>query len=58
MDGLRSFTWDKSRFPDFRRMLSDLRQQGLRVIAIVDPYMKVDRTISFASKELPTALCS
>ncbi len=42
MDGFRVFTWDKSRFPDPHRMLSDLRQQGFHVIAIVDPYVKVD----------------
>jgi alpha-glucosidase len=42
MDGFRIFTWDKSRFPDPRRMLSDLRQEGFHVIAIVDPYVKVD----------------
>jgi alpha-glucosidase len=42
MDGFRSFTWDKSRFPDPHRMLSDLRQQGFHIIAIVDPYVKVD----------------
>jgi alpha-glucosidase len=42
MDGFRVFTWDKSRFPDPRRMMSDLRQQGFRFIAIVDPYVKVD----------------
>jgi alpha-glucosidase len=42
MDGARVFTWDKSRFPDPHRMLSDLRQQGFRFIAIVDPGVKVD----------------
>jgi len=42
MDGFRIFTWDKSRFPDPHRMLSDLRQEGFHVIAIVDPYVKVD----------------
>lgn len=42
MDGNRIFTWDKSRFPDPARMLSDLRQEGFRVINIVDPYVKVE----------------
>jgi len=42
MDRFRIFTWDKSRFPDPHRMLSDLRGQGFHVIAIVDPYVKVD----------------
>ncbi len=42
MDGFRIFTWDKSRFPDPHRMLADLRQEGFHIIAIVDPYVKVD----------------
>ena len=42
MDGFRIFTWDKSRFPDPRRMMSDLRQQGFHIIAIIDPYVKVE----------------
>ena len=42
MDGFRIFTWDKSRFPDAHGMLFDLRKEGFHVIAIVDPYVKVD----------------
>jgi alpha-glucosidase len=42
MDGYRVFTWDKSRFPDPARMLSDLRRQGFRVVTIIDPGIKVD----------------
>jgi alpha-glucosidase len=42
MDGYRVFTWDKSRFPDPNRMMTDLRQQGFHTIAIVDPMLKVD----------------
>jgi alpha-glucosidase len=42
MDGFRVFTWNKERFPDPKRMMTDLRQQGFHVIAIVDPYVKVD----------------
>ncbi len=42
MDGFRVFTWDKSRFPDPQKMMTDLRRQGFHFIAIVDPYVKVD----------------
>ncbi len=42
MDGFRIFTWDKSRFPDPKKMMTDLRRQGFHFIAIVDPYVKVD----------------
>jgi alpha-glucosidase len=42
MDGYRVFTWDKSRFPDPKGMITDLRKEGFHTIAIVDPYVKVD----------------
>jgi alpha-glucosidase len=42
MDGFRVFTWDKSRFPDPARMISDLRREGLRTVVIIDPGIKVD----------------
>jgi alpha-glucosidase len=42
MDGYRLFTWDKSRFPDPPKLLADLRQQGFRVVTIIDPGVKVD----------------
>jgi alpha-glucosidase len=42
MDAYRVFTWDKSRFPDPKHMMTDLRQQGFRTIAIVDPMVKAD----------------
>ncbi len=41
MDGYRVFTWDKSRFPDPPRLLSDLRRQGFRAVNIIDPGIKV-----------------
>ena len=42
MDGNRVFTWDKNFFPDPARLLSDLRRQGFRIFAIMDPGVKVD----------------
>ncbi|MDT5293475.1 MAG: alpha-glucosidase [Acidobacteriota bacterium] len=42
MDGYRVFTWDKSRFPDPSKMISDLRAEGFRVVVIIDPGVKVD----------------
>lgn len=46
MDGFRVFTFDKSRFPDPKRLFTDLRAQGFHTIAIVDPYVKVDPNFS------------
>lgn len=42
MDGYRIFTWDKSRFPDPAKMLSDLRREGFRAVTIIDPGVKVE----------------
>ncbi|MGI9049624.1 MAG: glycoside hydrolase family 31 protein [Rubrobacteraceae bacterium] len=42
MDGYRVFTWDKDRFSDPEKLLSDLREQGFRVVTIVDPGVKAD----------------
>ena len=42
MDGYRIFTWDHDRFPDPPRLAADLRQQGFRLISIIDPGVKVD----------------
>ena len=42
MEGFRVFTWDKKKFPDPPRLLSDLRAEGFRGVLIVDPGVKVD----------------
>lgn len=42
MDGYRVFTWDEHRFPDPRGMLERLRDQGFRVVTIIDPGVKHD----------------
>ncbi|HEV7498419.1 MAG TPA: glycoside hydrolase family 31 protein, partial [Vicinamibacteria bacterium] len=39
-DGYNPFTWDHERFPDPGRMIRDLRQEGFRVVTIVDPHPK------------------
>ncbi len=42
MQGYRVFTWDESRFPDPAGLLQELRVQGFRGVAIIDPGVKVD----------------
>ena len=42
MDGYRVFTWNKDRFPNPETLISDLREQGFRVVTIVDPGVKAD----------------
>ncbi|MEO7660710.1 MAG: glycoside hydrolase family 31 protein [Pyrinomonadaceae bacterium] len=46
MDGYRVFTWDKKRFPDPPKLISDLRQDGFRTVLIIDPGIKVDSDYS------------
>jgi alpha-glucosidase len=36
LDGYRPFTWDHDRFPDPKKMISDLRAQGFHIVTILD----------------------
>lgn len=42
MDGYRVFTWNTELFPDVPGLISRLREQGFRMITIVDPGVKYD----------------
>jgi alpha-glucosidase len=42
MDGYRVFTWNPDLFPDPPAMLKRLKEQGFRVITIIDPGVKYD----------------
>ncbi len=42
MDGYRCFTWDKTRFPDPKKMLTEFLADGFKIVPIVDPGIKVD----------------
>ncbi len=39
-EGYAPFTWDPQRFPDPKRLVSDLRAEGFRLVTIVDPHIK------------------
>tara|TARA_R110002051_G_scaffold137593_1_gene210083 strand:- start:4218 stop:6617 length:2400 start_codon:yes stop_codon:yes gene_type:complete len=43
MDGFRSFTWDKKLFPDPKRMISELAEDGFKTVVMIDPGIKIDR---------------
>lgn len=43
MKGFRCFTWDEERFPDPAKMIHDLKEQGFRIILIIDPGIKKDK---------------
>ena len=42
MDDYRVFTWNKERFPEPEKLISELKEQGFNVVTIVDPGVKVD----------------
>lgn len=43
MDGFRCFTWDKERFPDPGRMITELEADGFKTVTIIDPGIKIDK---------------
>ena len=43
MDGFRCFTWDNERFPDPKRMVDELKEQGFQTMVIIDPGIKIDK---------------
>ena len=42
MDGYRCFTWNKKYFPDPKRMIKELLDDGFKTVVIIDPGIKVD----------------
>jgi alpha-glucosidase len=51
MNGYRVFTWNKDRFPHPEKMLKDLKDEGFKIITIVDPGVKADTTDYPPAKE-------
>jgi alpha-glucosidase len=43
MDGFRNFTWNPASFAEPRKLIEELRAQGLRLVTIIDPGTKVDQ---------------
>ncbi|AXT59494.1 DUF4968 domain-containing protein [Aquimarina sp. AD10] len=42
MEGFRCFTWNKEYFPDPKRMVKELAEDGFKTIVIIDPGIKID----------------
>lgn len=42
MNGYRVFTFDRAAFPDPKKLISGLKQEGIHVVPIVDPGVKKD----------------
>ena len=43
MDGFRCFTWDTEHFPDPKRMVRELEEDGFKTVVMIDPGIKIDR---------------
>jgi len=52
MDGFRCFTWNKDHFPDPKRMVKELGEDGFKVVAIIDPGIKIDKEYSIFKEAL------
>ncbi len=46
MEGFRCFTWSKEYFPDPKRMVKELADDGFKTIVIIDPGIKIDNDYS------------
>ena len=42
MEGFRCFTWSKEYFPEPKRMVKELEEQGYKTVVIIDPGIKID----------------
>nr|MDJ0645901.1 glycoside hydrolase family 31 protein [Flavobacteriaceae bacterium] len=52
MDGFRCFTWNKEHFPDPKRMVKELADDGFKTVAIIDPGIKIDKEYSVFKEAL------
>ena len=52
MDGFRCFTWDKEKFPDPKRMVAELADDGYKTMVIIDPGIKRDMDYSVFTEGL------
>ena len=43
MEGFRCFTWDNKHFPNPKKMVADLLEDGFKTVTMIDPGIKIDR---------------
>ncbi|HPK09021.1 MAG: glycoside hydrolase family 31 protein [Saprospiraceae bacterium] len=46
MDGFRCFTWDLEKFPNPKKMVATLKENGFKTMVIIDPGIKLDYNYS------------
>ncbi|MGL5694490.1 MAG: glycoside hydrolase family 31 protein, partial [Peptostreptococcaceae bacterium] len=52
MDDFRVFTWDKEKFKNPKKMIGDLKEDGFKLVTIIDPGVKVDNGYSIYDEGL------
>ncbi|MFV8332834.1 glycoside hydrolase family 31 protein [Flavobacterium sp. GSP14] len=52
MDGFRCFTWNKDYFPDPKKMVAELAEDGFKTVVIIDPGIKIDKEYSVYKEAL------
>ena len=52
MEGFRCFTWNKEYFPDPKRMVAELAEDGFKTVVIIDPGIKIDKEYSIYKEAL------
>lgn len=52
MDGFRCFTWDNEKFPNPKKMVKDLADDGFKTVVIIDPGIKIDPDYSVYQEAL------
>ncbi len=52
MEGFRCFTWNKEYFPDPKRMVAELAEDGFKTVVIIDPGIKIDPEYSVYKEAL------
>lgn len=52
MDDFRVFTWDKNKFKNPKKMIENLKEDGFKLVTIIDPGVKVDKGYSIYDEGL------
>ncbi|MEP2935321.1 MAG: glycoside hydrolase family 31 protein [Gilvibacter sp.] len=52
MDGFRCFTWNNDYFPEPKKMIQELEEDGFKTVVIIDPGIKVDKDYDIYNEAL------
>ena len=52
MDNYKVFTWDEERFPEQKKFVKELKEDGFKVVTIIDPGVKKEKNYSIYEEGL------